>query len=101
MEMDKDLYSVQEARNLAKLGKEAANQIADYNEEQIDRIIRNMVRVAKENAVMLAEMAHNETGFGKVEDKTVKNYLASVELYESIKDMKTMGVISDGVKKSL
>lgn len=100
MEMDKDLYSVQEARNLAKLGKEAANQIADYNEEQIDRIIRNMVRVAKENAVMLAEMAHNETGFGKVEDKTVKNYLASVELYESIKDMKTMGVISeDPVKK--
>ena len=92
---DKDLRSIQEARNLARLGKVAADKIADYTEEQIDKIIRNMVRVAEENAACLAQMAVEETGFGKVEDKTFKNQLASTILYDSIKDMKTIGVINE------
>ena len=85
--MDYDLRSVQEVRNLARLGQIATEQIANYNEEQIDKIIRNMVRVAEANAVMLAQMAVEETGFGKVEDKTYKNHMASTLLYDSIKDM--------------
>ena len=92
---DKDLYSIQEARNLSRLGKVAANKIADYSEEQIDRILRNMVKVAEENATCLAQMAVEETGFGKVEDKTFKNHLASTILYDSIKDMKTIGIIRE------
>ncbi|QSX05625.1 acetaldehyde dehydrogenase (acetylating) [Sedimentibacter sp. zth1] len=92
---DKDLHSVQQARNLARLGKEAANKIANYTEEQIDRIICNMVRVAEENSVLLAQMAVEETGFGKVEDKTYKNHLASRTLYDYIKDMKTIGIINE------
>ena len=51
---DYDLQSVQEARNLARLGKIATDKLADYTEEQIDKILQNMVRVAEENAVMLA-----------------------------------------------
>lgn len=92
---DKDLRSIQEARNLARLGKVAANKIADYTEEQIDKILLNMVRVAKENGVCLAQMAVEETGFGKAEDKTFKNHLASTVLYDSIKDMKTVGIINE------
>ena len=87
---DYDLRSVQEVRNLARLGKIATEQIAEYTEEQIDRILQNMARVASENAVMLAKMAVEETGFGKVEDKTYKNHLASKLLYNAIKDMKTI-----------
>ena len=93
--MDYDLRSVQEARNLARLGQIATEQIATYNEDQIDRIIRNMVRVAEANAVSLAQMAVEETGFGKVEDKTYKNHMASTLLYDAIKDMKTCGIISE------
>ena len=70
---DKDLQSIQQARNLARRGKVAANKIANFTEEQIDKIIRNMVKVASEHEVCLAEMAVEETGFGKVCDKTVKN----------------------------
>ncbi|WP_346879117.1 acetaldehyde dehydrogenase (acetylating) [Clostridium sp. UBA7791] len=92
---DKDLRSIQEARDLARLGKVAANKIADYTEEQIDKILRNMVRIAEENAVCLAQMAVEETGFGKVEDKTFKNHLAATILYESIKDMKTIDIIRE------
>lgn len=97
---DYDLRSIQQVRNLAYLGEVAANQIADYNEEQIDKILRNMVRVASENELLLAKMAVEETGFGKVEDKAYKNHLASTILYESIKDMKTIGVVrKDECKK--
>lgn len=98
--IDKDLRSVQEARNLARMGKIAANQIAEYNEDQINKILCNMVKVAEENAVCLAKMAVEETGFGNVESKTYKNHMASTLVFEAIKDMKTMGVISeDKVKK--
>lgn len=96
---DYDLRSIQEVRNLARLGKIATEQIATYTEEQIDKILCNMVRVARENAVCLAKMAVEETGFGKVEDKTYKNHMASVLLYDAIKDMKTVGVIREDVNE--
>lgn len=93
--MDYDLRSVQEARNLARNGKIAADQIANYTEEQIDKILRNIVKVAEENKVHLAELAVEETGFGKAEDKTYKNHMASTIVYNAIKDMKTIGVIEE------
>lgn len=98
---DHDLRSIQEVRDLARLGKVATDQIATYTEAQIDKILVNMVRVAKENAVSLAKLAVEETGFGKVEDKTYKNHMASVLLYESIKDMKTIGVIREDVEQKV
>ena len=95
---DNDLRSIQEVRNLARKGKVATIQIADYTEEQIDKILCNMVKVAAENAVMLAKMAVEETGFGKWEDKTFKNHLASKVLYNAIKNMKTIGVIKEDLE---
>ncbi|MCL1983509.1 MAG: acetaldehyde dehydrogenase (acetylating) [Clostridiales bacterium] len=93
--MDYDLRSVQEARDLVRLGQTAAGQISTFSAEKIDRILRNMVKAAEENAVELAKMAVEETGFGKVEDKTFKNHMASTLVYEAIKDMKTIGVINE------
>lgn len=93
--MDYDLRSVQEVRNLARLGKIATEQIANYTEEQIDRILCSMVRAAEANAVSLAKMAVEETGFGKVEDKAYKNHMASTLVYNAIKDMKTIGIINE------
>ncbi|MGC7870693.1 acetaldehyde dehydrogenase (acetylating) [Desulfosporosinus sp. SYSU MS00001] len=92
---DYDLQSVQETRNLARQAKLAQAELAKFNCEQIDKIIRNMVKAAEENAVALAKMAVEETGFGKVEDKTFKNHFASTELYEFIKTMPTIGVIRE------
>ena len=95
MDMDRDLRSIQEVRNMVRLGQIATEQIATYSQEQIDKIVLNMARVAQVNAVSLAKMAVEETGFGKVEDKTYKNHLASAVLYESIKDMKTCDIIGE------
>lgn len=95
MEMDFDLRSIQEARNLARMGKIASDQMATYTNDQVDRIIRRMVEVAEQNAEMLAQMAVEETGFGIVKDKLYKNHMASGLLYEAIKDIPTVGVINE------
>ncbi|WP_094606991.1 Aldehyde-alcohol dehydrogenase [Sporomusa silvacetica DSM 10669] len=92
---DYDLQSVQETRNLARQAKLAQTQLGKFNCEQIDKIIRSMVKAAEENAVSLASLAVEETGFGKIEDKTFKNRFASTELYEFIKPMQTIGVIKE------
>lgn len=99
---DYDLQSIQESRTLARLGKIAADQFAGYSEEQVDKILQNMVRVAEENSVMLAQMAVEDTGFGKVEDKTYKNHMASTLVYNYIKDMKCAGILrEDSINKMM
>ena len=100
-EYDYDLQSTQAARDLARKGQVAANQIANYSVEQIDRILRAMVEVAEKNAKQLAEMAVEETTFGNVHDKIYKNHMASGLLYEQIKDAKTIGVIDVDEKKQV
>lgn len=86
---------MQEARNLARQAQKAEDVFCKFTNEQVDRILQNMVRVAEENAAKLARMAVEETGFGKVEDKIVKNQVASRDVYNYIKDMKTIGVIHE------
>ncbi len=92
---DYDLQSIQESRLLARLGKIASDKFAEYSEEQVNRILQNMVRVAEENAVMLAKMAVEDTDFGKVEDKAYKNHMASTLVYNYIKDMKCAGILRE------
>lgn len=96
---DYDLRSIQEARNLARQGAEAARKMAAYTEGQIDQILKSMVKAAIEHEACLAKMAVEETGFGKELDKTYKNHAASVLLYENIKDMKTVGILSEDPEK--
>ena len=40
--MDLDLRSIQEARDLCKYGSAAAERIAKSSEDQIDKILQNM-----------------------------------------------------------
>lgn len=93
MNLDKDLESVQEARDLAKKAKDAQLEYKHFNQEQVDKIVKAMVDAGMANAERLAKMAHEETGFGKWEDKVIKNQFATRDVYNSIKDLKTVGVI--------
>lgn len=94
MAVDKDLLSIQEARTIARNAEKAQKELANFNEAQIDKIIIAMVNAAVQNAEKLAIMAVEDTGFGRVEDKVLKNLVASKDLYEFIKDMKTVGIIN-------
>ena len=94
MNLDKDLASIQETRNLCKLAKEAQLEFKSYDQLQVDKIVKAMAEAAFNSAEKLAKMAHEETGFGKWQDKKIKNIFASKYVYDSIKDLKTVGVIN-------
>ncbi len=97
MTFDKDLQSIQEARSLAARAKEAQLEFKHYNQQQVDKIVNAMADAGFKEAERLAVLAHEETGFGKVKDKIVKNQFGTKNVWESIKDLKTVGVID--VKK--
>ena len=93
MALDQDLQSIQEARDLARAAKEAQSEFKHFNQEQVDKIIKAMAEAGYAEAERLARMAVEESGFGKVEDKIIKNQFGTKNVYESIKDLKTVGVI--------
>ena len=80
---------------------EAAKAALELSQEQVDAIIHAMAETGYAHAEELARMAVEETGFGKYEDKIIKNRFASRSLYEFIKDMKTVGIISQDEEKGL
>lgn len=98
MELDRDLQSVQEVRNLLREAKEAQAALKNYSQAQVDAIIKVMCEAGEAEACRLASMAVSETGMGKYEDKCFKNYFAAKHVYDYIKDMKTAGIIETGAK---
>ncbi|MCI1305525.1 MAG: acetaldehyde dehydrogenase (acetylating) [Lachnospiraceae bacterium] len=99
--IDKDLISMQEVRDLVESAKEAQKELARMDQAQVDHIVRCIADAGVRNAERLAKMAVEDTGFGKVKDKVVKNVFASRGVYEHIKDMKTIGELSRDDEKGL
>src|SRR5262245_61529751 len=91
---DKDLASIAEARTLARAARQAQPALAELAQEHIDRIVATMAEAATAHADALAQLAVEETGYGVVADKVQKNLFSSRQVYEFIKSMKTVGVVS-------
>lgn len=92
---DKDLISVQEARNLLREAKAAQQELARMNQQQIDKIVEAISRAATANAEALAKAAQEETGFGIWQDKVIKNLFASQTVYKAIREEKTIGILRE------
>ena len=99
--MDKDLQSIQEVRDLLNSASKAFEEYSQFSQGQIDEIVREICEEAQKHEVELAKLANEETGFGRWEDKVLKNRLASVGVYETIKDQKTKGIILDDKEKGI
>ena len=97
--MDKDLQSIQETRELLRQAKQAQRALAGMSQEQLDKITAAIAAAAGEHARRLADMAVEETGFGKKEDKELKNRFAATTLYEAIRDEKTHGILAENREK--
>ncbi|MEQ9104594.1 MAG: aldehyde dehydrogenase family protein [Rhodothermales bacterium] len=94
--MDNDLKSIQQARTLVRASRAAFESFHTFSQDAVDRIVREMARAGEKAAEPLARMAHEETGFGRVDSKTAKNLFATRTLLERMGDMKTCGIISRG-----
>ena len=70
--IDKDLLSVQEVRELVERAKIAQQELAQMDQQQVNNIVKAIAQAGVRNARRLAQMAHEDTGFGIVEDKVIK-----------------------------
>jgi acetaldehyde dehydrogenase (acetylating) len=92
-ELDTDLKSIQEVRNLAVAARAAQRQFFSATQEQVDRVCAAMAAAASSHALPLAQLAVEETSYGRVDHKVIKNQFAGRTVWDSIKDVKTVGVI--------
>jgi acetaldehyde dehydrogenase (acetylating) len=101
MQLDQDLLSLQEMRVAVKKAKIAQKQYEEFSQESVDRIVEAAAKAAFNKKDLLAQMAVDETGMGVAEHKAIKNEVASIRVYESIRDMKTVGVIRENKKDKI
>src|SRR5262245_43244161 len=101
MPLDKDLQSIQEMRELVQKAKQAQLEFRAYDQTRVDRIAKAMADAGFEAAERLGRMAHEETGFGKPDDKKKKNEFATRRVWESIKGLKSVGVIAEDREKKI
>ena len=93
--MDKDLQSIQEARELVKKAADAQEVFAEFSQEAVDAIVAAMSKAGLREAERLARMAVEETGYGRVEDKILKNQFGAGNVYDAIRSLKTVGIINE------
>src|SRR4026208_2142936 len=95
MSADKDLISVQQARDLVESAAKAQAEIARFDQSKIDRICEAMSRAALSQAARLGAMAVEETGFGVPDDKREKNRFAAEDVWNYFRGLGTVGVVSE------
>ncbi len=92
---DKDLASQQEARDAVEAAHLAFQTVAKFDQAKIDRICEAMAQVALRESARLGQMACEETGFGKAEDKREKNRFAAEDVWNYFRNLKTVGVVKE------
>ncbi|MGL4547340.1 hypothetical protein [Eubacterium aggregans] len=63
---DKDLLSIQEVRELLEKAQEAQQELVHSSQEAVDRIVKSIAEAGVCNAKHLAQLANEDTGFGRV-----------------------------------
>ncbi len=92
-EKKKQIYDMVD--NLVKRSHVALDEMANFTQEQVDKICEAVATAGEQNAYPLAKMAVEETKRGVVEDKTTKNMYASENIWNSLRHEKTVGVIEE------
>ncbi len=79
----------------------AATAFRQFTQEDVDRIVKAMVLTGLEQAQHLAQLAVEETRLGVMEDKVIKNMVASEFVYNYVKNKRTVGVIREIPERNL
>src|SRR6201997_2663666 len=79
----------------------AAAVFTQYSQEDVDRIVKPMVSAGMEQAQYLARLAIEETRLGVLEDKALKNMVATEFVYNYVKDKRTVGTIREFPERGL
>src|SRR6201997_4459942 len=71
---------------LVSQARTAAAVFTQFTQEDVDRIVKPMVLAGLEQAQHLARLAVEETKLGGMEDKVIKNMVATEFSYNYVKD---------------
>jgi acetaldehyde dehydrogenase / alcohol dehydrogenase len=86
---------------LLRRARSAAAVFTQYTQEDVDRIVKPMVVAGLEQAQYLARLAVEETKLGVLEDKALKNMVATEFVYNYVKDKRTVGAIREFPERGL
>src|ERR1039458_3351247 len=81
--------------SLVGQARTAAAVFTQYTQEDVDRIVKAMVLAGLDQAQYLARLAVEETRLGVMEDKALKNMVATEFVYNYVKDKRTVGPIRE------
>lgn len=87
--------------DLVSKARTAAAVFTQYTQEDVDRIVKPMVLAGLEQAQYLARLAIEETRLGLMEDKAIKNMVATEFVYNYVKDKRTVGTIREFPERGL
>ncbi len=91
--MDADLKSISAARRSAESAFEAYRQFLGTDPAHVDAIVDAMARAIEPEAKRLGQIAVEETGYGNVEDKRVKNLFNALSVADYLRDVTTLGML--------
>ncbi len=94
-DMDPDLRSIQQARELVTRARDAQRRYKDFTQDKVDRIVAAMAEAGEAASGDLGREAHEETGFGRPESKKQKNFFSTRTLLERMEGMRTAGIIRE------
>lgn len=95
MELDKDLRSRQEVRFLCSRAEAAQQTLAAMPQSKLDAICEAIAACGMEHAAELGRLAHEETGFGKPEDKKLKTQFACEGVMAALRPMTCIGKLAE------
>ena len=91
--LDPELAAIAEARFKARSARRAFEAFDGATQEQADELVRAMARAAEENAEELARLAVEETGYGVIADKVLKNMFNAKFCAHAMLQMRALGVL--------
>ena len=86
---------------LVSQARTAAAVFTQCTQEDVDGIVKPMVLAGLEQVQNLARLAIEETRLGVLEDKVLKNLVATEFVYNYVKDKRTVGIIREFPERGL
>lgn len=86
---------------LVRQAKTAAAVFTQCTQQDVDRIVKAVVLAGLQHAQPLARLAIEETRIGVLEDKVIKNMVATEFVYNYIRDKATVGPIREFPERGL
>ena len=91
--MDADLQSIAAARRMAERAFAAYRNFLGTDPAHIDAMVDAMARAIEPEAERLGRLAVEETGYGNVADKRVKNLFNALSVADYLRDVTTLGML--------